>query len=196
MGQYPFNTKRPLPLATRYKLIYMPKQSQRILVSPLYNFPLHRETGNLNQMQTSAINCVCEFRFSSQNIFVLINENAAKTVSYLFLATTIMDKSPWDSQNVTSILGVSQVLLQKAELSFYKSMSPPNTIGTLRSDDGDGNGNATKAIGLFSKTTVLHVHHAFLYISLPSLHDDDVKMPNFTMYRGSIQATTRFPLSF
>ena len=42
------------------------------------------------------------------------------------------------------------------------------TIGTLRSDDGDGNGNATKAVGLISKTTILHVHHAFLYISLPS----------------------------
>ena len=42
----------------------------------------------------------------------------------------------------------------------------------------------------------LHVHHAFLYISLPSLHDYDVKMPNFTLYRGSTQATTRFPLSF
>ena len=40
-------------------------------------------------------------------------------------------------------------------------------LGTLRSDDGDGNGNATKAIGLISKTTILHVHHAFLYISLP-----------------------------
>ena len=70
-------------------------------------------------------------------------------------------------------------------------------IGTLRSDDGDGdgNGNATKAIGLIIKTTILHVHHAFLYISLPSLHDYDVKMPNFTMYRGSTQATTKFPLS-
>ena len=66
-------------------------------------------------------------------------------------------------------------------------------IGTLRSDDGDGNGNATKAIGLISKTTILH---AFLYISMPSLHDYDVKMPNFTMYRGSTQATTKFPLSF
>ena len=124
MGQYPFNTKRPLPLATRYKLIYMPKQSQRILVSPLYNFPLHRETGNLNQMQTSAINCVCEFRFSSQNIFVLINENAAKTVSYLFLTTTIMDKSPWDSQNVTSILCVSQVLSQKNSAIFLQIHVP------------------------------------------------------------------------
>ena len=55
------------------------------------------------------------------------------------------------------------------------------TLGTLRSDDGDGSGNATKAIGLISKTTILHVHHAFLYISLLSLHDYDVKMPNFTL---------------
>ena len=75
---------------------------------------------------------------------------------------------------------------------------PPSQekLGTLRSDDGDGNGNATKAVGLISKTTILHVHHAFLYISLPSLHDYDVKMPNFTMYRGSTQATSKFPLSF
>ena len=76
--------------------------------------------------------------------------------------------------------------------------SPPPILGTLRSDDGDGdgNGNATKEKSLISKTTILHVHHAFLYISLPSLHDYDVKMPNFTMYRGSTQATTKFPLSF
>ena len=58
-------------------------------------------------------------------------------------------------------------------------------LGTLRSDVGDGKGNATKAIGLISKTTIFHVHRAFLYISLPSLHNYDVKMPNFTMYRGS-----------
>ena len=69
-------------------------------------------------------------------------------------------------------------------------------LGTLRSDDGDGNGTAPKAIGLISKTTILHVHHAFLYISLPSLHDYDVKMLNFTLYRGSTQATTKFPLFF
>ena len=30
-----------------------------------------------------------------------------------------------------------------------------------------------------SKTTTLHVHPAFLYISLPSLHNYDVKWPNF-----------------
>ena len=48
-------------------------------------------------------------------------------------------------------------------------------VGTLRNHDHDGNGNFKKAIGLMSKTTTLHVHHAFLYISLPSLHNYDVK---------------------
>ena len=62
-------------------------------------------------------------------------------------------------------------------------------IGTLRS--GDGKENVKKA----SKTT-LHVHHAFLYISLPSLLDYDVKMPNFTFYGGCKQARTKFSYSF
>ena len=48
------------------------------------------------------------------------------------ILSTIMDKSPMDSQNVTSILCVSQVMSQKAVLSFYKyispSPSPPNTM--------------------------------------------------------------------
>ena len=41
------------------------------------------------------------------------------------------------------------------------------TGGTLSNDDGDINENGKKA---------MHVHHAFLYISLPSLHDYDVKL--------------------
>ena len=43
-----------------------------------------------------------------------------------------------------------------------------------------------------SKTTTLHVHHPFLYISLPSLHDYNVKMPNFTSCRGREHKTTTF----
>ena len=34
------------------------------------------------------------------------------------------------------------------------------------------------------KTTTLHVHQSFLYISLPSLYDYDVKMSNFTFNGG------------
>ena len=79
---------------------------------------------------------------------------------------------------------------------LQETWASTETLGSLRSDDGDGNGNPTKTIGLISKTTILHVHHPFLYISLPSLHDYDVKMSNFTTYRGSTQPTTKFPLSF
>ena len=52
-------------------------------------------------------------------------------------------------------------------------------IGSLSNNDGDGNEDGKKAIGLISKTTTLHVHHAFLHISLPSLHDYNVKAPQF-----------------
>ena len=45
------------------------------------------------------------------------------------------------------------------------------------------------------KTTTLHVHNAFLYISFPSLHDYDEKMPNFTFYEGHKQATAKFSFS-
>ena len=38
-------------------------------------------------------------------------------------------------------------------------------IPTLSNVDSDGNENGKKAISLDSKTTTLHVHHAFLYIS-------------------------------
>ena len=43
-----------------------------------------------------------------------------------------------------------------------------------------------------SKTTTLHVHHVFLYISLPSLHDTDV---NFTFFGGREQRQ-RFSFCF
>ena len=41
-----------------------------------------------------------------------------------------------------------------------------------------------------AKTTILHVHHAFLFISLPSLHDYDVKLPDLPFCGGREQKTT------
>ena len=73
-------------------------------------------------------------------------------------------------------------------------------LGSFSNGDGDGNGNGNgnenlkKTIGLLSKTTNLHVLHTFLYISLPSLHDYDVKMHNFTFY-GSVNKRRRIFLS-
>ena len=43
-----------------------------------------------------------------------------------------------------------------------------------------------------SKTTTLHVYHPFLYISLPSLHDYNIKVRNFTFCRGREHTTTTF----
>ena len=40
-------------------------------------------------------------------------------------------------------------------------------LGTLRSNDADDNENVKKTIGLISKTSTSHMHHTFLYISLP-----------------------------
>ena len=66
--------------------------------------------------------------------------------------------------------------LRPVEASWRLSLSM--TLGSFSNDDGDGSQDVKKAIGLLRKTTTLHVHHAFLYISLPSLDDYDVKMPN------------------
>ena len=47
-----------------------------------------------------------------------------------------------------------------------------------------------------SKTTTLHVYHASLYISLPSLRDLHVKLPKFTFCRGRVDTGQRFCNSF
>ena len=70
------------------------------------------------------------------------------------------------------------------------------SVGSFSNDDGDSNDNIKKALGLLSKTTSLHMHHTFLYISLPLLHNCDVKMPSFTLYGGRKQVTTNFSFSF
>ena len=83
-----------------------------------------------------------------------------------------------------------------------KKLSAPNvggrdsgkTVGSFSNDDGDSSENVKKSNR--SKTTTLHVHHAFLYISPPPLQDYNVKMPNFTFYGGRKQATTNFSFSF
>ena len=70
------------------------------------------------------------------------------------------------------------------KMMTMKTLTKITAIGTLRCDDSNGNETVKKTIGLMSKTKTLHVHHAFLYISLPSLHDYNVKMPNCTFYGG------------
>ena len=58
------------------------------------------------------------------------------------------------------------------------------------------NESVKKAISLLSKTTTCSVHHAFFLHFLPSLHDYEVKMPNFKFYVGRKQATSKFFLKW
>ena len=58
---------------------------------------------------------------------------------------------------------------------------------------GDGNENVKNnnrcTVG---KTTTLHVHRTFLCISMPFLHNYDMKLPNFTFYGERKKATMKF----
>ena len=66
-------------------------------------------------------------------------------------------------------------------------LAPFNIHNGDGNGNGNGNANVKKAIDLLSKTSKLHMHHAFLYISLLLQFDYNVKMPNFTFYGGRKQ---------
>ena len=71
--------------------------------------------------------------------------------------------------------------------------APPSLrLGSFSNDDCDGNEDLKKAIGMMSKTTTVHVHHAFLYSSLLSLYDYDVKMLDSKLYGGPKQGMANF----
>ena len=47
-------------------------------------------------------------------------------------------------------------------------------------DDGDGKENGKNNVLLLTNNNFARAPHAILYISLPSLHHYDIKLPNFT----------------
>ena len=56
-------------------------------------------------------------------------------------------------------------------------------------------GTTRTSKGLISKTTILDVQGTFWYIPLPSLHNVDVKLLNFTFYGGRKIASTKLSFS-
>ena len=66
----------------------------------------------------------------------------------------------------------------------------------LKHDDGDGNENGKKAIALDKENNNFARASHFLHISLPSFHDYDVKLPNFTFYGGREYKTIFFFFSW
>ena len=65
-------------------------------------------------------------------------------------------------------------------------------LGSLSNDDGDVNESGKNAIGSTSKKQLFRCIMPFLYISLPSLLDYDVKMPFFLSEKREHKTTTFF----
>ena len=66
-------------------------------------------------------------------------------------------------------------------------------MGSISNGDGDGNENGRKAIGLDWQNSNSACDHAFLYLSLPSLHGYDVKLLiSRFMEDGNTCTTTSF----
>ena len=82
-------------------------------------------------------------------------------------------------QNEEHHAEVNESFIKASSLHYWTVFGTPSIIiGSFSNDDGDVKDNGQKVIGLDWQTTTLHVHHAFLYIFLPSLHGyDDVKVP-------------------
>ena len=99
-----------------------------------------------------------------------------KLPSILLHTQDLGSLSPWKGKNLVNKIALS--------------------LGSFSNDNSVSNKGVKTAIVLLSKQKSLHVHHAFLYISLPLRHDYDVKMPNFTFYGGRKQATRKFSFSF
>ena len=71
-------------------------------------------------------------------------------------------------ENLSSEQTAVRTVLSSEYLDYEYSMRIfPILVSITCNDDGDGNESVNKG----TKTTVLHVHYTFWYISLPSLHD-------------------------
>ena len=95
-----------------------------------------------------------------------------------------------------------QIRFQEKKRSFHTLLqlfpSIDASLGSLSNDEGAVNKNVTKATGLdwqnnnFARASRFFVH----FFSLPSLHDYEVKLPNFTFFEGREHRTTAFYLFF
>ena len=65
-------------------------------------------------------------------------------------------------------------------------------LESLRNHDGDGNEYSKKEIDLDKQNDNFARASRFLDISLSSLHDYNVKLPNFSFYRGRQQTDNNF----
>ena len=117
---------------------------------------------------------ILKLRFSESSAFK--NEKHGHVMNYPFVIQICQSRGLFMDR--PSIKSCQRVHFYSSDTHRPLNLPSQNVmlflvIGSFSNENGE------KAIGLLSKTTTLHVLHAFLYTSLPSLHDNDVNMPNF-----------------
>ena len=88
-------------------------------------------------------------------------------------------------------LGIPDLKAEASQQYFASKL-----IGTLRSNDADGNENVKKPIGFISKQQLCTCITLFCTFLCSFLYDYDVDMPNLAFYRVRKQATEKFYFSF
>ena len=92
-------------------------------------------------------------------------------LGHVFQQTLHITVPFWGQQKTQSTYGEHKNLLK-----FFFQVYPIRDW-SFSNDDGDGNENVKKRnCSYLSKTTTFYAHHTFLYISLSSLQDYDVKV--------------------
>ena len=95
----------------------------------------------------------------------------------------------WSSEDISGPNVIPQTSRSCVWSAAYLMLYTQMIKGSLRNDDGGGNEIGKKAVGLDKRNNnFARAHHAFLYISLPSLHDYHVKL----FCRRREQKTTTF----
>ena len=86
--------------------------------------------------------------------------------------------------NISPLIAISANAARKKKKKTEKestiALRSINRDYTIRRRDGNEHVKNSNRFYKIDKTTAMHVHLTFLYISLPFLHDYDVKLPDFT----------------
>ena len=106
--------------------------------------------------------CTCPAAFTGPNCEGKHTRLCLHSLSELFTLHRNLSDTWW----TISEIGVVQLL----SVTEIAPKSP--LLGGVSNDngDGDGNENAKKAMGLLSKTTILHVHHICGFCTFPCRH--------------------------
>ena len=114
-----------------------------------------KTASKIRKRKTNSLSCVHFLTFPTKGIFAWAFSRRRSRAATAKKCTKKRDA------RAESLFCVINLLL------FCRFRCLSYLLGTLRCNDADGKKNVKKTIGFISKTTSLHVHHAFLYISLP-----------------------------